>query len=196
MKTATILLAVLAFALASCGDSTVNPPAKLTKAEIYFPLHTGDEWRYAESMGGAVTDTLIVTVDRIAEFGNKKYYTVWSNWAFKKMAIVSIPDYFRTEGGKVYRYIDEGEELYADFDRAAPDSVNKNCRHVTASNLIVPVPAGTFADCVATAAYSSMYDAVPFENYAPNVGLILRQGRGPQHQLTYAKVDGKINGKK
>lgn len=195
MKT-TIFLALIAVIVASCGDSTVNPPVVPTKAEVYFPLHVGDQWRYAESMGTTVSDTLIVTVDQIVEFNGKKYYTVWSNWALKKTAIVSIPYYLRTEGSRVYSYFNESEELYADFDRTTPDSINKNSRYVTEKGVNVTVPAGMFSGCVATAAYSSMYDAMPFEKYAPNVGMIAREARGPQYHLTYAQVDGKIYGKK
>lgn len=190
MKTTFFLVAIV-LALASCADSTVNPPAIVTKADTYFPLHLGDEWRYTEYSSNTFPDTLTVKVTGVVYFDNKKYFDLSNSWAHKKYLLPNYPIYYRTEGNKVYMYAEYKDQLLIDFDRTTPDSVNKNLRYVQEQGKTVTVPAGTFADCVGTLAYSSAYDAVPHENYAPNVGKIFWSGLSPTYKMFYANVDGK-----
>ncbi|MBK9248942.1 MAG: hypothetical protein IPM69_12710 [Ignavibacteria bacterium] len=178
----------------SCGDNTFLPSTQLTKAEVYFPLHVGDQWQYAWDINETNKDNYTVSVVGTTIFNNTKYFTLKGEFAVKKLDLPLW--YMRVEDSRVYLYSNGKEYFDIDFDRMEVDTINKLTSYVAVSNKTIDITPGKFEGCVETAAYLSSIDAVPYRSFAPNVGMVSSVGEVLSLVLTYARINGKEYGRK
>jgi hypothetical protein len=182
LKIKSLFVAVMALLFISCSDNTFLPTTQLTKAEVYFPLHVGDEWRYFRVSGVNMGDSSLITCSGLEKIADKMYFKVGKS-------------YYRTEGDYVYSYSEGKENLVINFSTAVADTSKPFAKYVYKTG-DDSVAAGSFMKCISATSLSTSWDGGTFDDYAPNIGLIRQTGFKWRDELTYARINGKVYGKK
>jgi len=117
----------------------------------FFPLHSGDEWRYTVANAGADESFPDVTwtVFEAVRFNGREYFAFGSDNRY--------PEYYCADSsGKVYKWSHGYETIWFDFTKAESDSYKvelpgENIRYlakVLGKNETVETPAGKFTKCI------------------------------------------------
>lgn len=181
MKITTVILSVLILFIASCGDGTVNSNTD-GLANVYFPLHVGDEWRYFRVSGVNMGDSSLITCSGLEKIEDKMYFKVGKS-------------FYRTEGDNVYSFSEGKENLVINFSTTVADTSKPFAKYVYKTG-DDSVAAGSFMKCISATSLSTSWDVGTFDDYAPNIGLIRKTGFKWRDELTYARINGKVYGKK
>ncbi len=188
MKTFAFLFVLLALSLPSCIDTAVNVNNE-TGANVYFPLHVGDQWHYQYAVNGMRYDVC----DSQVSVNNNVYFRVITTHTGDPFPDTS---FYRTENTKVFRWKNNEERVYADFGEPDTGQLTPYYQIIIERDQTIETPASTFSKCVGTINSSVHVDSDYFRNIAPMVGTVRMTGESPTFLLTYAKINGKDYGKK
>lgn len=184
---------MLVLCLGGCSSPTPSPPAEdsLSPAD-YFPTAAGSRWEY-EGQGNeyaAYVRELPFVQDHLAQFYVDNGGTVLAEIVEitdqAATRVFSEEEHYTRENllEKGYTPNRETVLLKAPLTAGASWETEDSTREITADRETVTTPAGTFSDCLKIKIVYQDSEAVIYEYYAPEIGLVKSEFSSQESEIS------------